>query len=120
MSDATDDPFVVIATTAIPQVTEVRLHESTWDHIAEAHPEFARRLPSLEHAITDTIANPTHVHRSTTAPDTSYVYSSSNNLKGNRNMAVVVKVVTQTSARAATAMFRGKVPGEMVWSKGDE
>lgn len=116
-SDDTDNDYRVITTTAIPQVSEVRLYEETWPHIVEEHPEFASRLPSLEHAIIDTVANPTEVYRSRTDPERVFVFRSSNNVKGPHAMAVPVRVVDGTSARISTAMFRGTVKGEILYKQ---
>lgn len=114
--------YLLILTTAIPQVSEVRLYDDTWPHIVEEHPEFASQLPSLEHAIQDTISNPTEVYRSRTDPAKAFVFRSSNNLKGERAMVVPVRVVGDgTSARVTTAMFRGVVKGELLYrSSSDE
>lgn len=116
-SDDTDSNYRLIATTAIPEVSEVRLYDETWPHIVEEHPEFASRLPSFEHAIIDTITDPTEVFRSTTDPDRAFVFRSSNNLKGQRAMAVPVRIVDGTSARVTSAMFRGVVKGEVLYKK---
>jgi hypothetical protein len=71
-----EEEFRVVATTAIESVGSVRLYAETWDHIAQDHPEFATRLPSLEHAIIDTLINPTVVCVSTTLPESSVVFAS--------------------------------------------
>jgi hypothetical protein len=120
-NDDTDTAYRIIETTAIDQVTHVRLYEETWSHIAAQHPEFSNRLPSLEHAVIDTIRNPTEVYRSRTDTVSGYVFRSSNNLKANRAMAVPIRVVGEgTSARVTTAMFRGEVKGELLYEGTDE
>jgi hypothetical protein len=111
------DPFVTIVTNIVAEVRQVRLYESTWNHIVEQHPEFRSRMEALEHAVYDTIRNPTVVQRSTTSPDTGIVFSSSNNLKDGRVMVVPVKLVDGVSARVATAGFRKAVRGDVIWKR---
>lgn len=70
-----DSGFKIIDTTATERVGEVRLYDETWEHIVAQHPEFSSRIPSLEHAIIDTLKNPTMVCSSTTQPETSVVFA---------------------------------------------
>jgi len=123
---ASDSPneanYRVISTTAYAGVQTVRLYEETWDHIADQHPEFQNRLPSLEHAIVDTISNPTLVTVSTTQPGTSVVFTSSTNIKGSGHiLSVPVKIIDGTgSGLVKTAMFASVPKGAVLYTKGDE
>ena len=112
--------YRLVLTRAIPQVTEVRLYDETWEHITEGHPEFAGRLPSLEHAVVNTIAEPTAIHMGR-FPFAAFVFTSTNNTKGSGayRMVVPVTVVAGTSARVSTAMFSREPGTPRVWTKGD-
>lgn len=114
--DEDDDRYVVVDTAAIPQVTQVRIYESTWGHVETDHPEFAGRLPVLEAAVHATISNPTAVHASTTSPGRAFVFVSKENTHFGHPMAVPVKVVEGTHARMSTAGFRTKVAGDALWA----
>lgn len=123
---ASDNPaeerYQVIVTTAYAAVQTVRLYEETWHHIAEQHPEFKHRLPSLEYAIIDTISNPTLITVSTTQPQTSVVFTSSTNVKGaGYPLSVPVKLIgNQGSGRVQTAMFATAPKGRVVFVKEGE
>jgi hypothetical protein len=125
MSDEADDDtatdYVVVETTAIPQLSEVRFYDETKEHIAEGHPEFRTWIPSLEHAVTDTVANPTAVYRSRTLPETSVVYESLNNTFEGNPCTVPVRIIADsTSGRVTTAMFKKGKHGDMLWSGDDD
>ena len=117
-----DEEFRVVKTTAIEKVTTVRLYSETWNHIAEEHPEFATRLPALEHAIVDTLTNPTVICASTTRPESTVVFASSNNVKGSGHiLQVPVRIIAGTaSGRVATALFAPHPKGAVIYSRGDE
>jgi hypothetical protein len=100
-----DEEFLVVKTTAIERVDTVRLYAETWNHIAQEHPEFATRLPALEHAIFDTLTNPTVICLSTTLPETSVVFASSNNVKGSGHILQVPVDVTPISHPAITRVL---------------
>lgn len=116
------ETYRLIETTAYAGVQRVRLYEETWKHIADEHPEFESRLPSLEHAIVDTIINPTLVCASTTQPDTSVVFTSSNNVKGSgRILCVPIRIIGDTaSGRVTTAMFASAPKGKVLFEEGGE
>ena len=104
--DDDNDSYVDIETNAIPEVSKVRLYDSTIPHIVEGHPELDPFLPSFEHAIIDTISFPTYVWASSKkAIKPSWFFESDNHRLGSANMTVVVKVVESTSAVLKTAYF---------------
>jgi hypothetical protein len=116
-----EEEFRVVATTAIESVGSVRLYAETWDHIAQDHPEFATRLPSLEHAIIDTLINPTVVCVSTTLPESSVVFASSDHVKGNGHiLQVPVRIIGGAAGRVATAMFARHPRWQVIYSRGDD
>lgn len=119
--DDTDTSYRVIETSAIAQVTTVRFYDETMDHIKDGHPEFSTWIPSLEHAVSDTVSNPTSVYRSRTMPETSFVYESLNNTLEGKPCTVPVRVIGDgTSARVTTAMFKKGKHGEILWSVDDD
>lgn len=120
MSDK--EAFTVIATSAIPEVREVRFYEETIPHIAEQHPEFKTFVPSLEHAIADTIAAPTIVLKSAFPHQGSFKFCSTNHTyMGNATLVVPVKVVEGSSALLKTAYFTSnEVKGEIVKGKSND
>lgn len=122
MMDDGDEEFRVIKTTATDRVTTVRLYSETWNHIADQHPEFATRLPALEHAIVDTVANPTVICATTTFPESTLVFASSNNVKGSGHiLRVPVRIIAGTaSGRVTTALFGSHPKGPVIYSRGDE
>ena len=115
MSDAGE--FTEVSTAATSRVEVVRLYTETWGHIVEQHPEFSSQIPSLEHAIVDTIVNPTLVCKSTTQPETTVVFASSNNVNGTgRMLSVPVRIVgSTTSGRVTTAMFGSPPRGDVIF-----
>jgi hypothetical protein len=95
--------FIVINTSVVPEITEVRLYKETMDHIVQEHPEVPFEIPCLRRAITDTIVLPTHVVKSY---GTSYVFvdAETTNASGDP-LRVPVKLVEGTSGRVRTAYF---------------
>ena len=119
MTAAGDDgEFKVVATNVIPQVSQVLCYDETIPHISSEHVEFQNFIPTLEHAIHDTIISPTHVVQSNTAiHSTSFKYCSTDHRRGNNHLVVAVKVVEGTSALLKTAYFTSGVSGDRVFEK---
>jgi hypothetical protein len=108
--------FVLMKTTAIPAVAEVRLYADTEQHIREEHPEVPLDLPSVHGAIKKAVEAPTHVEISYA---NSYVYvdGTSTNASGDP-LRVPVKIVANTSARVKTAYFAATPAGaNVVWRR---
>jgi hypothetical protein len=119
--DDTETDYRVIQTTAIPQVQTVHFYDETMEHITKGHAEFRTWIPSLEHAVADTVSNPTTVYRSRTLPETSVVFESSNNTLEGNPCTVPVRIISDsTSARVTTAMFKKGKHGDVLWSAGDD
>jgi hypothetical protein len=119
--DDTETDYRVIQTTVIPQLQQVRFYDETMEHITEGHAEFRTWIPSLEHAVMDTVANPTRVYRSRTLPETSVVFESFNNTLEGNPCTVPVRILSDsTSGRVTTAMFKKGKHGEILWSAGDD
>jgi hypothetical protein len=115
---ATDgsDVFRVVTTNVIEEVSQVHCYDETLEHIADEHPEFENFLPALEHAVHDTIADPTHVFRSNTIQHASgFRFASTRHTKGNNHLIVAVKIIEGTSALLKTAYFTGNVNGEALY-----
>lgn len=111
------DSFRFINTTAIPSITEVRYYDETIEHIREQHTELADYFPSLDHAICDTITNPTHIYQAHTSPHSSgYRYVSSRSTYEGNPLVVIVKPIETTSGLLKTAYFSGHVPGNLLYS----
>lgn len=110
--------FRVVATNAIAQVEQVRCYDETLEHIANEHPEFTNFVPSLEHAVHDTIAAPTAVLASnSTIHANSYKFVSERHSRGNSHLVVAVKVLEGTSGLLKTAYFTGEHSGEVVYEE---
>lgn len=113
-----DEVFRVVTTSAITQVEQVRCYDETLEHIASEHPEFTNFVPSLEHAVHDTIAAPTSVLASNSAIHAnSYKYVSERHSRGNSHLVVAVKVLEGTSGLLKTAYFTGEYSGEVVYEE---
>lgn len=118
---ADDDPYIIVETSVISEVTVVRIYDETLPHIQESHPEFGNFIPSLEHAIKETISNPTEIRRTDADVSVeSFRFCSSNHTYGNNSLVVPVKVVEGTSARLSTAYFTDAPKGKEVWRASDE
>jgi hypothetical protein len=116
-----DDPHVVIPTSATPQVTEVRVYDSTFTHIGEQHgaqlgSAFTHvgerhgvelgsilRLPAMSQAITSAIESPTHIEPGNPG-SLKFVDTASTNIEG-EPLKLLVKVVSGTSGRLQTLYF---------------
>ena len=114
-----DDPYRVIKTNVLPQLTEVRLYEDTVEKIARGHREVPIELPMMQDAIATAVANPTHVESSYRG---SYVYvdAESTNASGDP-LRVPVKPIEGTSGRVRSAFFASSEDNpEIVWRRGRE
>lgn len=115
IEEGTASGYVVVETTAIAQIAQVRVYDETLPHLGEGHPELSHVIPSLEHAIHDTISQPSEVYESNPPHVASYKYRSENHSYGNNHMVVAVKVVEGTSALLKTVYFSSEVKGTLVW-----
>ena len=113
--------YVVVPTSAVPQLTEVRVYAETFTHIGERHgAQFGSafthvgenhgaelgsilQMPAMEHAIASGIKKPTHLEP---ANPGSYklVDTSSTNIEG-EPLKLLVKTVSGTSGRLQTLYF---------------
>lgn len=110
---------IVVSTGIIPSVTQVYCYEETLPLIAEKHPELDPLVPSLEHAIHDTIAAPTKVLQSNTEIHTAgYRFASTNHRRGEQHLVVAVKVIEGTSALLKTAYFTAATAGTVLYDAG--
>ena len=116
-TEGTDTDYRVIKTTAVPEVSEVRVYDETLPHLGDGHPELRNLIPSLEFAIHDTISQPTEVYASNPPHVNSFKFRSDNHLHGDNPMVVAVKVVEGTSALFKTAYFPSEVSGQLVWKE---
>lgn len=93
--------YVVIKTTILDDVTEVRLYDETVFHIRNHHPDVAVSI--VPSAVETAITNPTHVEASYR---NSYVFvdSQTTNQSGDP-LRVAVKKIEGTSALVKTAYF---------------
>ncbi len=98
-----------IATSAIDEISTVRLYAETWnDHIVPRHPEVNDRLEDSD--LLETVKDPSAVYKSATNRD-SRVYVSNNYLYNENPLHVPVKIIEgTTSARIQTAYFRRPNP----------
>jgi hypothetical protein len=107
--------FVLVKTTAVPAVTEVRFYADTEQHIRDEHPEVPIDLPSIYGAVRKAVEAPSHVEKSYA---NSYVFvdKTSTNASGDP-LRIPVKVVgTSTSARVKTVYFASTPSGaNVVW-----
>lgn len=119
-SEDTDTDYRVIETSAIPEISHVRIYDETLPHFGDGHPELRLVTPSLEGAIHDTISQPTEVYASNPPHVSSYKFCSTNHLHGNNPLVVAVKVVEGTSALCKTAYFTSTVTGTKIWRRDDD
>lgn len=114
------DAYRVVATFVIQAVSEVRIYEFTWKHILRDHGEPPYLRPIFEAAVISTIAHPTAVHASTTDPLRGYLFVSEENTREARPLVVAVKLVDGASARLASAVYRTKASGPVLYRKGGD
>jgi hypothetical protein len=119
--NADDDPFIIIPTTAISQVGEVRLYEQQLKVLLEKHPELALPFQTPRESISNTVAQPTHVYESATNPGGSFIYISTRNTYENNPLVVPIKVIDGTSGRVQTAYYSERTGGgALLWSDSNE
>ena len=121
MSDLGDEStYKIITTSATPLVSQVVCYDETLPHISENHPELNPLIPSLEHAIHNTIQAPTRVIQSNTDVHVNgYKFCSDRHQRGNQELVVAVKVIEGTSALLKTAYFTATVTGDTVFEQSD-
>ncbi len=112
--------YFVIGTAVIPQVTQVRLYEETYAHIAE-HPEIGQILPHLP-VMTDglvkAISDPTHVEQS--RPNAFVFVDETTTNAGGDPLRVPVKLIEGTSGLVKTAYFALTTgSAEIIWRRTD-
>ena len=114
-----DEKYIVIPTSAVAQLSEVRLYGETWtDKISVQHSEVAELGQA---AVVDTVANPTHVYDSHTNPGKALVFVSETNTYLGKPLRVPVKIHSGTSGRVITAYVSGGTySGARLWSAKDE
>ena len=102
--------------TAIPEITHVRLYEETVEHVCENHPEIPAQLPSMTFAVEQAIVDPTHVEFSHAG---AYVFVNTRAVnKSGDPLRVPVKIVEGTSGRIRTFYFASPSrPPKIVWRK---
>lgn len=109
--------YIEARTSAIPELSSIRLYDATRDKIIARHPEFTPWLPSIEHAVMDTLINPTSVFESRSSPN-SFVFTSSNHTRYGHALSVPVKIVDNRSGRVATAIFGSSPRGTVLFNAG--
>ena len=112
--------FVEIPSTAIPQVTSVRLYAETVKHVHEGHPEVVGTMPGVVQtaAVEKAIVDPTHVEKSY---GSSYVFvdATTTNEAGDP-LRVPVSTVVGTSARVKSYYFATRTgPAEVLYERPD-
>ena len=110
-------------TSVIPEVETVRLYDETLQHVVDNHPEIPRivpGLPSIMHAVEQTVCNPTHVER-TRSNAYMYVNEGATNASGDP-MRVPVKVVEGTAGLVKTFYFASSenVNANVVWRRDED
>jgi hypothetical protein len=116
--DADECTFISVTTNVIGPVAVVRCYDETLGHIAEEHPEFRLFIPTLEHAVHDTIADPTHVYQSNVDIHTGgYKFASTRHVRGESTLVVAVKAIEGTSSLLKTAYFTKEVTGNMLYAE---
>jgi hypothetical protein len=116
--DADEGKYVAVTTNVIGPVAVVRCYDETLGHIADEHPEFRLFIPTLEHAVHDTIAAPTHVYQSNTDIHASgYKFVSTRHVRGESTLVVAVKAIEGTSSLLKTAYFTKEVTGNVLYAE---
>jgi hypothetical protein len=117
-TNADEGSFVSISTSVIGSVAVVRCYDETLGHISDEHPEFRLFIPTLEHAVHDTIAAPTHVYQSNTDIHASgYKFVSTRHARGESALVVAVKAIEGTSSLLKTAYFTKEVSGNVLYAE---
>ena len=102
--------YVVIKTSALSSITQVRLYDETFQHVKESHGngDFAGSLsfplPSIVHAVSSAIENPSHIEKGHGSSSVVFVQVNSTNASGDP-LRVAVKIVEGTSGRVSTFFF---------------
>ena len=102
-SESPDSGYRQVTSTAIPQISTVRLYRETLVHIYEEHPEVKT---VGEEGVLEAIDAPSQVFASRTDPENSFVFVSDNVTYEGNPLHVPVRRVAHSSGRVATAYFR--------------
>ena len=110
----TSTEYWEIVSTAVPEVSRIRLYRKTVEHIEERHPEVVDTV-GIEGVIS-AINAPTRVLESSTNPAQAFVFVSDTIKYESNPLHVPVKVVEGTSARVRTAYFvSGPSTSAVLW-----
>ena len=102
-STANDDPYIVVATTQIDQLTQVRIYQSTLrEKIFPEHPEVE---VVGEEGIVEALENPSLIMQSTTRPGDTVVFVTEQTSFNGRPLHVPVRIIEGTSGRLASSYF---------------
>jgi hypothetical protein len=105
IEEAEDDPHFVVETDVIPEVTSVRIYQSSLQHVIVHRPEIGRNvhLPSIVGAVTKGLTGPTTVEPSY---NQSFVFvdEDSTDVRG-QPLRIAVRVVSGTSCRMKSFYF---------------
>ena len=116
-SNSADAGYRQVTSTAIPEISTVRLYRETLLHIYEEHPEVAT---VGEEGVLEAINAPSQVFASRTDPENSFVFVSSNVTYEGNPLYVPVRRVARSSGRVATAYFRsGPYSSLTLWERDD-
>lgn len=117
-SGSRDSGYLRVESTAVPNVSEVRLYSDVWEHIRQRHPE----VDAIgKEGVLQTVQSPSRVYLSNTDPDRGYVFASSDLKYIDHPLLVPVKTVEGTSGRVVTAYFsRNPYAGDLIWERDDD
>jgi len=121
-SPESDDCHVIVETGVIPDITSVRIYDSTLHHVVVHHPEINRNvyLPSFQEAISKAIKNPSYVESNANTRSYVFVDNDTTDVRG-QPLRVPVKVVSETSGRMKTAYFAEKTnPGPLLYKRNND
>jgi hypothetical protein len=109
--------YRTVQTSALSNLTEVRLYEETVTKVAEAHLEVPILLPCIFTAVLDTIANPTHIEPSY-GGSVVFVNSETCNASGDAMRVPVMPIAGTTSGRVRTVVFATpNQPPQIIWKR---
>lgn len=110
-----DKGYWRVESTAIAEVSSVRLYNETWDVLQEKHPEL--KTVGVE-GVLGTVQNPSRIYPSRT--EGSFLFVNDEIAYLNAPMLVAVRLVKDSSCRVATAYFRSNsLATPTLWDRGD-
>ena len=113
------DRYTSVPVPGFPGLTDVRLYDSTLEHIREEHSEFRLLLPSHVEGIKEGLSKPTAIHDSGTQAK-SFVFVSNKFTNQDNDIHIAVRHVEGTSGRVQTAYFSSGPPtGTLLWKAKD-